>query len=111
MGREASGEVRQGGTAEAAKPDTAAAHRTAGHTGVPEHIHEEGLGVRAVDAAWAEHGKPEKFKYDGKAKVGGAHEKEFWIDENGDKWLFKPVGKASDDFIAHGEEAAYKMGG
>ncbi|MHB9036961.1 MAG: minor capsid protein [Armatimonadota bacterium] len=64
----------------------------------------------AADTAWAEHGKPTKFKYDGKAKVGGAHEKEFWIDENGDKWLFKPVGKGSDDFIAHGEEAAYKLG-
>jgi len=63
-----------------------------------------------ADTAWAEHGKPEKFKYEGKAKVGGAHEKEFWIDDNGDKWLFKPVGKGSDDFIAHGEEAAYKLG-
>ncbi|NLN75015.1 MAG: minor capsid protein [Armatimonadetes bacterium] len=63
-----------------------------------------------ADAAWAEHGKPEKFKYVGKASVGGAHEKEFWLDENGDKWLFKPVGKSSDDFIAHGEEAAYKIG-
>ncbi len=63
-----------------------------------------------VDAAWTEHGKPEKFKYTGKAKVGGAHEKEFWLDENGDKWLFKPVGKGSDDFIARGEEAAYKIG-
>ncbi len=64
----------------------------------------------AADTAWAEQGKPEKFKYEGKAKVGGAHEKEFWLDENGDKWLFKPVSKGSDDFIAHGEEAAYKLG-
>lgn len=62
-----------------------------------------------VDAAWAGKGKTEKFKYVGKAKVGGAHEKEFWLDENGEKWLFKPVG-TSDDFIAHGEEAAYKIG-
>ncbi|MCE5322394.1 minor capsid protein [bacterium] len=64
----------------------------------------------AVDAAWTEKGKPEKFKYVGKAKVGGAHEKEFWLDENSDKWLFKPVGESTDDFIAHGEEAAYKIG-
>lgn len=63
-----------------------------------------------VDSAWAEHGKPEKFKYDGKANVGGTHVKEFWIDANGDKWLFKPVGRGSDDFIAYGEEAAYKIG-
>jgi hypothetical protein len=64
----------------------------------------------AVDAAWTEHGKPEKFKYDGKASVGGAHEKEFWIDETGAKWMFKPAGKDGDGFIAHGEEAAYKIG-
>lgn len=63
-----------------------------------------------VDAAWAEKGAPSKFKFDSKAKVGGAHEKEFWLDENGEKWLFKPVGKTSDDFIARGEEAAYKIG-
>jgi len=64
----------------------------------------------AVDAAWAESGKPTKFKFDSKANVGGAHEKEFWLDENGDKWLFKPVGKSSDGFIGHGEEAAYRIG-
>lgn len=63
-----------------------------------------------ADAAWATHGTPESFKYDGKASVGGAHEKEFWIDTDGHKWMFKPVGKASDDFIAAGEEAAYKIG-
>lgn len=63
-----------------------------------------------IDAAWAEKGKPEKFKYVGEARVGGAHDKEYWLDENGDKWLFKPVGKSSDDFIAYGEEAAYKIG-
>ena len=63
-----------------------------------------------VDAAWSETGKPEKFKYVGKAKVGGAHEKEFWVDEDGNKWLFKPVGRSSDDFVGYGEEAAYKIG-
>ena len=76
----------------------------------PNTFTKKGSEFDGVDAAWAEHGKPDKFKYDGKAKVGGAHEKEFWIDEKGDKWLFKPVGKGSDDFIAHGEEAAYKIG-
>jgi len=63
-----------------------------------------------VDSAWAEKGKPEKFKYDGKANVGGAHAKEFWIDENGNKWLFKPTGKRTGDFVAFGEESAYKIG-
>lgn len=63
-----------------------------------------------VDVAWAEHSKPEKFKYVSKANIGGAHSKEFWLDESGDKWLFKPVGKTTDNFIAHGEEAAYKIG-
>ncbi|MCL4553272.1 MAG: minor capsid protein, partial [Candidatus Marsarchaeota archaeon] len=64
----------------------------------------------SVDAVWAESGKPVKFKYDSKANVGGAHEKEFWLDENGEKWLFKPVGKSGDAFIGHGEEVAYKIG-
>jgi len=76
----------------------------------PNTFTKKGSEFEAVDSAWAEKGKPEKFKYDGKANVGGAHEKEFWIDENGDKWLFKPVGKRSDDFVAYGEEAAYKIG-
>ena len=76
----------------------------------PNTFTKKGSEFDVADTAWAEHGKPEKFKYEGKAKVGGAHEKEFWIDENGDKWLFKPVGKGSDDFIAHGEAAAYKLG-
>jgi SPP1 gp7 family putative phage head morphogenesis protein len=76
----------------------------------PNTFTKKGSEFEDLDSAWAEKGKPEKFKYDGKANVGGAHEKEFWIDENGDKWLFKPVGKRSDDFVAYGEEAAYKIG-
>ena len=63
-----------------------------------------------ADSAWLTKGKPGSFKPAGKAKVGGAHEKEFWTDEAGDRWLFKPVGKAEDEFIAHGEEAAYRIG-
>ncbi|MGQ9823147.1 MAG: hypothetical protein ACUVQK_14895 [Thermogutta sp.] len=38
------------------------------------------------------------------------HSKEFWTDEAGDRWLFKPVERAGDEFIAFGEEAAYKIG-
>jgi len=80
-------------------------------TSVPSNAFtKKGFEFDETDAVWAEHGKPEKFKYVGKANVGGAHAKEFWLDENGDKWLFKPVGKSADDFIAHGEEAAYKIG-
>ena len=75
----------------------------------PNTFAKKGSEFDAVDAAWAEHGKTEKFKYDGKANVGGAHEKEFWLDGNGDRWLFKP-GKASGEFVAHGEEVAYKIG-
>jgi len=63
-----------------------------------------------VDAAWREKGKPENFKFAGKAQVGGAHAKEFWTDETGARWLFKPVERSEDEFIAHGEEAAYKIG-
>ncbi|MEN6521121.1 MAG: minor capsid protein [Armatimonadota bacterium] len=70
----------------------------------------KGSEFESVDVAWGATGKPEQFKFDGKASVGGAHEKEFWIDEAGEKWMFKPLGKTSDDFIAQGEEAAYKIG-
>ncbi|QBG46055.1 phage head morphogenesis protein [Verrucomicrobia bacterium S94] len=62
-----------------------------------------------ADLSWKK--KPASaFKKSGKADVGGAHEKEFWTDENGEKWLFKPAKNSSDNFIAHGEEAAYKIG-
>ncbi len=70
----------------------------------------KGAEFDAVDAAWREKGQPSKFRLAGKAEVGGAHEKEFWTDEDGAKWLFKPIGKKSDEFIAHGEEAAYRIG-
>jgi hypothetical protein len=42
------------------------------------------------------------------ARIGGKHAKEFWRDANGDLWLFKPV-KPGDEFIAHGERAAYEL--
>ena len=93
------------------QPSPPPTHPTVEHTtpAVPAFT-KKGSEFDSADTAWAEHGKPEKFKYDGNAKVGGAHEKEFWLDENGNKWLFKPVGRASDDFIAEGEEVAYKLG-
>ncbi|MFP4381313.1 MAG: phage head morphogenesis protein, partial [Candidatus Sumerlaeia bacterium] len=70
----------------------------------------KGAAFEEVDAAWQAKGQPGTFKSAGKAQVGGAHEKEFWTDENGEKWLFKPIGKKADEFIAHGEEAAYRIG-
>lgn len=64
-----------------------------------------------VDETWANKAQAGKFTFVKRATdVGGAHEKEFWTDENGDKWLFKPIGRKPDEFIAHGEEAAYKIG-
>lgn len=73
-------------------------------------IGKKGAEFATVDSAWQQKGLPSKFKKTGKAAVGGAHEKEFWTDENGDKWLFKPIGRKDDEFIAFGEEAAYKIG-
>lgn len=63
-----------------------------------------------ADEAWKQAGKPENFKFESVAKVGGAHEKEFWTDPNGDKWLFKPVTHSGDDFLAEGDEVAYRIG-
>jgi len=64
-----------------------------------------------ADLHWVDFGKAENFKFDGAANhIGGAHYKEFFVDKNGDKWLFKPVKSSSDAFIAYGEEAAYKIG-
>jgi hypothetical protein len=70
----------------------------------------KGSEFEVVDAAWAEKGKPENFKFQEKANVGGAHEKEFWTDANGVKWLFKPVKGPKDDFLAAGDETAYRIG-
>ena len=76
----------------------------------PPSFTKKGSEFEAADAAWADKAaKPGSFKYDGKAQVGGAHSKEFWTDEAGERWLFKPAERAADDFIAHGEEAAYKI--
>ena len=76
----------------------------------PPAFTKKGSEFEAADAAWADKAKkPGNFQYSGKAQVGGAHSKEFWTDEAGDRWLFKPAEHAADDFIAHGEEAAYKI--
>lgn len=61
-----------------------------------------------IDTDWINKKAQSQFKFSSKANIEGAHEKEFWTDENGDIWLFKPV-KKGDEFIVYGEEAAYKI--
>ena len=64
-----------------------------------------------IDAAWAARlDAPDPFTFHGKAEVGGAHYKEFWLDTDGEKWMFKPAKRRADEFIAHGEESAYLIG-
>ncbi len=75
----------------------------------PTSFTKKGSEFEAADTAWADEGKPGSFSYTGKAQVGGAHSKEFWTDEAGERWLFKPAERAADNFVAHGEEAAYKI--
>ena len=75
----------------------------------PPAFTKKGSEFEAADAAWADKGKPGSFSYTGKAQVGGAHSKEFWTDEADERWLFKPAERAADDFVPHGEEAAYKI--
>ncbi len=59
---------------------------------VPPTFTKKGSEFEAADAAWADKTpKPGSLKYDGKAQVGGAHVKEFWTDEAGERWLFKPA--------------------
>jgi SPP1 gp7 family putative phage head morphogenesis protein len=76
----------------------------------PPSFAQKGVEFENADQKWNEKSAPGKFNKSGKANVGGAHEKEFWTDENGDKWLFKPAKNSKDNFIAHGEEAAYRIG-
>jgi SPP1 gp7 family putative phage head morphogenesis protein len=61
-----------------------------------------------VDAAWASKDQSKRFTFHSVADIDGVHHKEFWVDENGEKWLFKPA-KASEAFRAHGDEVAYKV--
>ncbi len=76
----------------------------------PPSFVQKGSEFESADQKWNEKSAAGKFNKSGKVNVGGAHEKEFWTDENGDKWLFKPARNSKDNFIAHGEEAAYKIG-
>ena len=67
----------------------------------------KGSEFEAADEAWKQKGQPKNFKLQGKAKIEGAHTKFFYTDEKGEKWLFKP---ADQEFLAHGDEAAYRIG-
>ena len=60
-----------------------------------------------IDEEWA---KGKQFKLEGDAsQLGGAHQKMFYSDADGNKWLFKPAKSNSDGWIAHGEEFVYKI--
>ena len=103
--------AKHGGKKKAAPVKAPATHQP---TSAPEPspspaFTKKGSEFEVADAAWADKGKPDGFTYSGKAQVGGAHSKEFWTDEAGERWLFKPAERTADDFIAHGEEAAYKI--
>jgi len=62
-----------------------------------------------IDASWeATRGKPSNFTYEKSAKdAGGVHAKEFWLDTEGNRWMFKP---ADNPLLAHSEEMAYRLG-
>ncbi len=59
----------------------------------------------AVDKAW-DTAKPKFTALPGRADVGGVHRKYFYVDEAGDKWLFKPY---SEPFRAEADEMAYRV--
>jgi SPP1 gp7 family putative phage head morphogenesis protein len=99
---------KHGGKKKAVKPKPATAPKPSEPS--PPVFSKKGAAFEEVDGAWTDKGKPESFKYTGKAQVGGAHSKEFWTDGKGERWLFKPVERPGDEFIAYGEEAAYKIG-
>lgn len=62
----------------------------------------------ALDVSWSERGAPKNFTYEkNAADAGGVHEKEFWTDADGARWMFKPV---KEPFLAHAEEMAYRLG-
>ena len=61
--------------------------------------------ARTADEAWAELKARNPFRFHSDAsELGGVHTKYFYLDEAGDKWLFKPI---SEDFRAWGDEVAY----
>ncbi len=63
----------------------------------------------AVDESWAKtRGNPANFSFEKSAKdAGGVHAKEFWLDGEGHRWMFKP---ADSPLLAHSEEMAYRLG-
>jgi hypothetical protein len=63
----------------------------------------------AVDESWEKfRGKPENFTFEKSAHgAGGVHPKEFWLDDDGNRWMFKP---ADQEFLAYSEEMAYRLG-
>ena len=63
----------------------------------------------AVDESWeTTRGKPANFTFEKSAKdAGGVHAKEFWLDGEGSRWMFKP---ADNPLLAHSEEMAYRLG-
>ncbi|HPQ72170.1 MAG TPA: phage minor head protein [bacterium] len=64
---------------------------------------------RDVDAQWEKikAKKPFKNRREVRSELGGAHRKFIYDDDQGNKWLFKPI---SEDFRAHGDEVAYRIG-
>jgi len=62
-----------------------------------------------VDARWEQikAKKPFKNRREVRNELGGAHRKYIYDDDQGNKWLFKPI---SEDFRAHGDEVAYRIG-
>ncbi len=64
------------------------------------------LAFTETDEAWKKNPPKLTFVKDA-TDLGGAHTKFIYSDEQGREWLFKPV---SEDFRAHGDEVAYKIG-
>ncbi|MBZ0270755.1 phage head morphogenesis protein, partial [bacterium] len=64
---------------------------------------------RDVDARWEQINakKPFKNRREVRNELGGAHRKFIYDDDQGNQWLFKPI---SEDFRAHGDEVAYRIG-
>jgi len=64
---------------------------------------------RDVDLQWEQikAKKPFKNRREVRNELGGAHRKYIYDDDQGNKWLFKPI---SEDFRAHGDEVAYRIG-
>jgi len=64
---------------------------------------------RDVDSRWEQikAKKPFKNRREVRSELGGAHRKYIYDDDQGNKWLFKPI---SEDFRAYGDETAYRIG-